>query len=682
MSASAGTKSEKHAFQAEANRLLHIVIHSLYTNKEIFLRELLSNASDALDKLRFRRLTEHDLVPEDHEREVRIVPDEERGVLTISDSGVGMTRDDLIRNLGTIAHSGTRAFLEAIEQGKETDLKLIGQFGVGFYSAFLVSDRVDVVTRPAGSEESYRWSSDGKGEFTVETADRDSCGTDLHLHLAEEQKDYLKEWRLRELVGRYSDYIDYPIRLRVERKEGEGDSAKTETSFETLNQASALWRRPKSEIIDEQYDEFYKHLAHDFGEPLTRLHFTLEGTQVFTALLFVPATPPFDLYFSERTSGLRLYVKRVFVMDDAEPFLPPWLRFVRGVVDSDDLPLNISRETLQDSAAVRRIKNNLTQKLLNHFEKLAEEEAETFEKLWTSYGPVLKEGIHSDFEHRERLAGLARFRTSRDEDWTTLDSYIERMPGDQEAIYYVLGESEQKLAGSPHVESLRARGYEYLYLTDPVDAFAMESLREYKDKKVVDAMSAELALDESEEAKKEREGQEKQLEPLLSKMREVLGDHVRELRLSHRLTDSPCCLVTPTGRGSAYIERLFRGQPGAGGAPVGRILEVNPDHPVVRRLAQIAASDTGAAQLDEWIEVLHDQALLTEGSPVKDPNRFARWITGLLEEAIPGAGGAGASKGGAVAGKGPKKKATKASKEKTAAKKSGSKKADPPEETK
>lgn len=634
MTTTADSKSsEKFEFQAEANRLLHLVIHSLYTNKEIFLRELLSNASDALDKLRFRSLTEHDLVAKDHAFEVRITPLEDESILVIEDRGIGMTHDELVQNLGTIAHSGTRAFLEAMEKGEETDVNLIGQFGVGFYSAFLVADTVDVITRAAGSDQAYRWSSQAQGEFTIEPAERDSCGTEIRLHLKEEHKDYLNEWRLRQLVEQYSDYIDYGILLQTTKTEGEGDDAKTVKEYEKVNKASALWRRDKSDISDEQYNEFYTHLSHDATEPLTRLHFTLEGMQVFTSLLFVPGTPPFDLFYHDSKKGLRLYVKRVFIMDDAEQLLPPWLRFVKGVVDSDDLPLNVSRETLQDSGGVRKIRSNITGKLLSHFEKLAKDDKETFEKIWTHYAAVIKEGIHSDFEFKDRIAAICRFKTSRDEDWSTLDEYIERMPEGQESIYYVLGESRERLAGSPHLELLKSKGYEYLYLTDPIDQWAMDSLREYKEKKLVNAMSSDMDLDDSEEAKKKREEQAGELKPVIDKIQDVLEESVREVRVSDRLTDSPCCLVVPTGMNSAFLERLMQQQAG-GGAVSKRIFEINPEHTVIRKLATMIDKDADGDEVREWIEMLHDQALLTEGSPVKDPNRFARWMNRLFEDSL------------------------------------------------
>jgi len=681
---------ERFEFQAEANRLLHLVIHSLYTNKEIFLRELLSNASDALDKLRFRSLTDHDLVPSDHELAVRITPDADAGTLCIADSGIGMTRDELIRNLGTIAQSGTRAFVEALGKsgqaegegkgkgkGKATSkakgkgkgktegeaadveskaeaaaeavaedpaaaLKLIGQFGVGFYSAFLVADRVEVVSRAAGSDEAWRWTSKADGAFEIETAEREGPGTDILLHLNDEQKDLADEWRLRGLVERYSDYIDHPILLRVEKKDGEGDDANTVFEYEKINRASALWRRPKSEITDEQYADFYKHLSHDTGEPLARVHFTLEGTQEFSALLFVPKTPPFDLYWQGGKQGLRLYVRRVFILDEADVFLPSWLRFVKGVVDSDDLPLNVSRETLQDSAAVRQIRRNVVNKLLGHFESLAEDEPETWTEIWTRYGPVLKEGFH-DFEHRERLLKLARFKTSRDEAWSSLAHYVERMPDGQDSIYYVLGESAKRLADSPHVEALKKRGFEYLYLTDAVDPWAISAVPEFEGKKLVDAMSGDLDFGDDEETKKRREERTEELEPLLASFRKVLEESVREVRVSDRLTDSPCCLVTASGHESAFLERLLHNAGREAETDIKRILEINPDHRIIRGLAALAEKEAGDGKGDaepseplrEWISILHDQALLTEGSTLHDPTRFVRRMNELLEATLP-----------------------------------------------
>ena len=669
---------ERFEFQAEANRLLHLVIHSLYTNKEIFLRELLSNASDALDKLRFRSLTDHDLVASDHELAVRITPDADAGTLCIADSGIGMTRDELIQNLGTIAQSGTRAFVEALDKGAAagpdtetatekddgkgkatgddagTDaaeaaaedpaaaLRLIGQFGVGFYSGFLVADRVEVISRAAGSDEAWRWTSKADGVFEIEAAERETPGTDIVLHLNDEQKDLANEWRLRSLVERYSDYIDHPILLRVEKEEGEGDDKKTVTDYEKVNRASAIWRRPKNEITDEQYADFYRHLSHDTGEPLSRLHFTLEGTQEFSALLFVPKTPPFDLYWQNSKQGLRLYVRRVFIMDEADVFLPTWLRFVKGVVDSDDLPLNVSRETLQDSAAVRQIRRNVINKLLGHFESVAKDEPETWTEIWNLYGSVLKEGFH-DFEHRDRLLKLARFKTSRDEAWSSFDEYIERMAEGQDSIFYVLGESAQRLADSPHVEALKKRGFEYLYLTDAVDPWAISAVPEYEGKKLVDAMSGDLDLGD-EDSKKRLEEQTEALEPLLSSFRTVLDDSVREVRVSDRLTDSPCCLVTTSGHESAFLERLLKNAGRESEGDIKRILEINPDHRIIRGLTELASreSDEGGGKdaepsdsLREWISVLYDQALLTEGSALKDPNRFVRRMNELLEATLP-----------------------------------------------
>ncbi|HSP80762.1 MAG TPA: molecular chaperone HtpG, partial [Myxococcaceae bacterium] len=435
------TQRETHTFQAEINQLLNLVINSLYSHKEIFLRELVSNASDALDKLRFRSVTEPELLEGEPALEIRLLPDAEKGTLTIEDTGIGMTHDELVKNLGTIAHSGSREFLELVQQRGQKDVNLIGQFGVGFYSAYLVADRVEVVSRAAGKDgQAWRWSSDAKGSFTVEPAERATRGTSITLHLKEDQKEFLDGWRLRSLVTQYSDYVSHPIKLEVEKSTGEGEEKKTEKSLEVVNKASALWQRAKSEITDEQYQEFYKHLSHDWEPPLAWTHFRTEGNQVFTGLLFVPKHPPFDLN-SPTQRGVRLFVKRVLIMDSCEELLPQWLRFVRGVVDSDDLPLNVSREMLQDSAVVQAIRKHVTKKTLDLLEKLAKDKPEDYRKFWEGFGTVLKEGLAVEAEHREKLGNLLRYESTREEGLTSLAEYVGRMKEGQEAIYYVFGET-------------------------------------------------------------------------------------------------------------------------------------------------------------------------------------------------------------------------------------------------
>jgi molecular chaperone HtpG len=627
---------ETHSFQAEINQLLNLVINSLYSHKEIFLRELVSNASDALDKLRFRSITEPELLGDEPTLEVRIIPDAERGTVTIEDTGIGMTHDELVKNLGTIAHSGSREFLEMLRQKGQKDANLIGQFGVGFYSAYLVADRVEVVSRAAGKDQkAWRWASEAKGSFTVEPAERTSRGTSVTLHLKEDQKEFLDEWRLRSLITQYSDYVGHPIQLRVKKTTDVIDAntgEKTTTfAFETINKASALWQRSKSEITDEQYQEFYKHLTHDYEQPLAWTHFKTDGNQQFTGLLFVPKNRPFDLDMNQRRRGVRLFVKRVFIMDDAEELLPPWLRFVRGVVDSDDLPLNVSRELLQDSAVVRSIKKHLVKKTLDLMEKLAKDKAEDYTAFWKNFGAILKEGLAADSEHREKLGSLVRYESSRDEGLTSLADYVSRMKEDQQAIYYVFGESRKALEGSPHLEALRKRGYEVLFLTDPVDEWAAQGLREFNGKPLVSALQADLKLQETAEEKREKEQRAESIKSLTERIKEVLKDAVREVRVSDRLTDSPVCLVLPEGGSPAFLERLLR-EHGRSMPHAKRILEVNPAHPVIEHLNKLHARDAKSAQVTEWIELLHDQALLTEGSPLEDPNRFAKRLTALLTQ--------------------------------------------------
>lgn len=605
---------ESHAFQAEVAQVLHLVIHSLYSHKEIFLRELISNASDALDKLRFGALTDTSLTADGAPLEIRIVPDEVAGTLTIEDTGIGMTRDELVRDLGTVARSGSKALLEQLRaKGEGKDLSLIGQFGVGFYSAYLVADRVDVVSRAAGQEQAWRWRSDGKDTFYVDTDSRPTRGTSVILHLKADQREFLEDYRLKDLVRRYSDYVSHPIKI----------------GGETVNTASALWQRPRSEVTDEQYKDFYKHLTHAADEPLAWTHFRVEGVQEFVGLLFIPRQAPFDLDLGVKRRGVRLFVQRVFIMDDCEEVLPTWLRFLRGVVDSNDLPLNVSRETLQESATVRAIRKQLVKKALELLESIARERPEDYAKLWAAYGHVLKEGLTSDYEYKERLAGLARYRSTHGEGWTGLADYVARMKPEQPAIYYVLGESAAVAGSSPHLEALRKRGYEVLVMTDPIDEWATESLREFEKKPLVSAMRAELKIDVTEEERKERQEQGKAIAPLLERMKKALESRVSDVKLSERLDESPCCLVRGEHAPHAFIERLLR-ERGRTVPAHERILEVNGAHPLVEQLEQLVEKDASSPRIEALIEVLWGQALLTEGSPLDDPNRFSRNLTRLL----------------------------------------------------
>lgn len=632
---------ETFQFQADVNRLLHLVVHSLYSHKEIFLRELVSNASDALDRVKFRALTEHEILGQEKDLEIRISADKERKTITIEDTGAGMTKEELAKDLGTIAHSGTKVFLEKAKAQGGGNPNLIGEFGVGFYSSFLVADQVEVTSRAAGATEAWTWTSDAHGTFTVTPGDRAFRGTAVTLHVRDDQKEFLDEWRLRELVSRYSDYVSHPIKLRVEREEdakveapGEPEKRKVKKiEYETVNRASALWQRPKSEISDEQYDEFYKHLTHDWEKPLARTHFQIEGTQLFTGLLFLPAKPPFDLFDRNRRRGVRLYVKRVFIMDDCEELVPEYLRFLRGVIDSDDLPLNVSREILQQEETTRTIKGQVVKKTLDLLDDLLAQKRETYETLWRAYGAVLKEGIHFDFSNRERIAKLCLFDSSRDQGLTTLEEYLGRMPAGQEGIYYVTAEARKACAGSPHIEALRKKGFEVLYLTDPVDEWAVEGLREFEKKRLIDATKAGLKLDATEDEKKKLDEKTTALKALSERFREVLKERVQEVKLTDRLTDSPCCLVIPEGGLGARMERLLRAHDRQ--VPLQkRILELNPHHPVLTSLEALRAK--GGAEADarvaDWIELLYDQALLGEGSPIDDPAAFSRRVTALLAD--------------------------------------------------
>jgi len=623
-------QEETHRFEAETTQVLRLVIDSLYSNKEVFLRELLSNASDALDKRRFRALTEPDLLPEGTTLRVRLRPDPDAGTLVIDDNGVGMTHDELVENLGTIARSGSKAFLEQVRaQGGQTDLSLIGQFGVGFYSAFLVADRVEVVSRSVESDHAHRWTSTGERDFTVARGERDEPGTSVVLHLREEHRGFLEEHQLRELVARYSDYLAYPVE-HVSPKEPDAEPA-------TLNQGKALWQKPPSEVTDEQYREFYKHVTHDWEDPRAWKHFRVEGTQEFAGVVFVPKRAPFDMFMPDQSHGIRLHVRRVFVMDDCDELLPRWLRFVRGVVDSEDLPLNVSRETLQDSGVVRTIRKQVTKQVLGILEDLAKNDAAEYAAFWRTFGAVLKEGLTFEPERKDALIPLLRFETSTSGgELRSLSEVIADRKEGQDAVYYVLGESKRQVETSPHLEAIRKRGWEVLYLTDPVDAWAAQSLDEVDGVKILDAASAELPAEtaegeDQEQAEAARKEKEDALSGVLARIRVVLQDHVSEARVSPRLTDSPACLVVPPGGLQPFLERMLRSAQ-QDLPEQKRILEVNPDHPVIEKLRALHAEDADAhgAVIDDAIQLLYDQSLILEGSPLPDPAGFVRRLNGLL----------------------------------------------------
>jgi molecular chaperone HtpG len=613
-----------HVFQAQVSEVLSLVINSLYSHPEVFLRELLSNASDALDKERFLAITSPR--GDGEALRIRLIPDADGHTLTIEDNGIGMNEAEMVKNLGTIAHSGSKEFLAQLKEKK--DVNLIGQFGVGFYSGYLVADRIEVVSRKRGEAQAYRWLSDGKSGFRTEPAERTDFGTSIVLHLKEDQREFETPYRLRELVTRYSDYVAYPIEL-AETKDGS-------ISFTRVNQASALWQRKPADITDEQYDEFYKHLAHDFEGAITRRHFHVEGTHEFTGLLFVPRRPPFDLFSPEERHGVRLHVKRVFIMDDCKELLPRWLRFVRGVVDSEDLPLNVSREILQDSKLVRVIRKQVIKQVLDALDELAEKRAEDYAAFWKTFGAVLKEGAHFDPEYKERFQKLFRYESSKAEGITSLAEYVSRMPEGQKEIYYVLAPSRKTAESSPHLESLRAKGYEILYMTDTVDEWAVRALVDFDGKTLRSAMDDKLELGDNAEkrAETEKASADPAISGLLTHMRTLLSERVKEVRLSERLTDSPSCLVVPDGGLDPYIERILRMQQGDDAPAQKRILELNAQHPLVRMLADRHAALADSVDVKESVELLYDQALLSEGSPIDDPAQLARRLTRLMQHTL------------------------------------------------
>jgi molecular chaperone HtpG len=623
------TAPETRSFQAEVSRLLDIVAHSLYSEKEIFLRELISNASDACDRLRYAALTEPHLAEGDANYRVVLTPVKSSRTLTVADNGIGMNRDELIENLGTIARSGTAAFMSQLTGDDRKDMSLIGQFGVGFYSAFMVADTVEVLSRKAGEREGWRWVSDGKGSFTIEPAANVPRGTRITLHLREGEDEYLDPFRIRQIVTRYSDHIALPIVLADGNKE------------ETINKASALWTRPRSEITEQQYKEFYHHVAHAFDDPWLTIHARAEGVLEYTLLLFVPSQKPFDLFDPERKSRLKLYVRRVFITDEGTDLLPAYLRFIRGVVDSEDLPLNISREMLQSNPMVQRIRQQLTRRVLSELGKKASEAPEEYAKFWDNFGAVLKEGLYEDREQREALLPLARFHSTAREGLVSLDQYIEAMRPGQEAIYTITGDNLDLLKKSPQLEGFRARGVEVLLLTDPVDEFWVPSVGTYKEKPFKSVTRGGVDLDRIAAPEDKKETEEKpeppaKLASLIAIFKLALGDAVKDVRGSERLTDSAVCLVADEGDLDMHLERLLKQHRQLDTASK-RILELNPRHPLIQRLAAAVGEIGASEQLSEFAWLLLDQARIVEGEQLPDPSAFARRLASLLERGLPAA---------------------------------------------
>jgi molecular chaperone HtpG len=616
--------AETLSFKTELKQLLHLIIHSLYSHKDIVLRELISNASDAIDTVRFQALTKQELLEDNADWKIKIIPDASKGTLTISDNGIGMSKESIVDNLGTIAKSGTRAFIEALKQSDVKDRpELIGQFGVGFYSSFMVADKVTVISRMAGApQDGVRWESDGQGSFTVESIEKPARGTDVVLHLREDSKEFLEPWRIRQIVKKYSDFVEHPIVMDVEKEENK----EKKIVEEMLNSRKALWLRNKSEITKEEYNEFYKHLSHDFQEPAKVIHYKAEGTIEFKALLYLPAHKPFDVMFADNRKGLHLYIQRVFIMDDCEAMLPPYLRFVKGVVDSPDLPLNVSREILQQSAPLEKIKSNLVNKLLSTLDEMKRKEYDAYVSFFKELGPVLKEGVSQDWNNRQRIAELLLFESTKTEKgkYTTLDQYIENMPVSQTEIYFLIGENREMIENSPYLESFKAKGQEVLLLTDPIDEFVTGALTDFKDKRLKAVDKGEMSAADIDEAKK------KEFQPLLDFMKEKLGD-IKEVRLSNRLKESAVCLVADEGEMGAHMERLMARLGRDKEFPASKkIFEVNADHPAVQAMRQLHAKNAADARLEKYCRVFYDQAVIAEGSKVRDPLTFAQYINELL----------------------------------------------------
>jgi molecular chaperone HtpG len=629
---------ETMGFQTEVKQLLQLMIHSLYSNREIFLRELISNASDASDKLRFEALHNAALFESDPELKIRIAYDKPSRTLTIADNGVGMSRDEVIANLGTIAKSGTREFFSRLTGDQKKDAHLIGQFGVGFYSSFIVADRVTVTTRRAGLEpnQGVRWESAGDGEFSIEMLDRPQRGTEITLHLRADQEDLLSGWKLRSIIRKYSDHIVQPIVMKKEEWDKESNEQKPTEEEETVNQASALWTRNKGDVTEDQYKEFYKHVGHDFEDPLAWVHARVEGKSEYTQLLYIPARAPFDLWDRQQRHGIKLYVRRVFIMDDAEQLLPNYLRFVRGVVDSSDLPLNVSREILQESKDIESIRNGCTKKILGLLEDMAANGADKFSGFWGEFGKVLKEGVGEDFANKEKIAKLLRFASTHADtadETVSLDDYLGRMKDGQDKIYYVTADGFNAARNSPHLEIFRKKGIEVLLLSDRVDEWLVSHLTEFSGKPLVSVAKGGLDLGAlSDEAEKQaQQVAADEFKDLVEKIKGSLGERVKEVRVTHRLTDSPACLVADEHDMSGNLSRLLKaaGQSAPNSAP---ILEINPAHPVVLRLRE------ENTRFDDWALVLFDQALLAEGGQLEDPATFVRRMNQLLLQMGGGAG--------------------------------------------
>ena len=630
-------EKETLGFQAEVKQLLQLMIHSLYSNKEIFLRELISNASDAADKLRFEAINNDSLYGNDHELKIKVLFDKAARTITISDNGIGMSRDEAISHLGTIAKSGTKEFFSRLSGDQQADAALIGQFGVGFYSAFIVADRVTVETRRAGADaaDGVRWESAGEGDYTIEQIEKTNRGTDIILHLREGEDELLSSWKLKSIIRKYSDHISLPILMKKEEWDEEKKETVVKDEFETVNQASALWARSKSDITKEQYEEFYKHVSHDFQPPLAYTHNRVEGRSEYTQLLYVPSHAPFDLWDRNKRGGIKLYVKRVFIMDDAEQLMPVYLRFVKGVIDSNDLPLNVSREILQESRDVRVIREGSTKRVLGMLEEMAnsdeQEGRDKYATFWKEFGQVLKEGIGEDATNKDRIAKLLRFastHTESSDQTVSFADYIGRMKEGQDKIYYVTADNYNAARNSPHLEIFRKKGVEVLLLTDRVDEWMLSFLNDFDGKELVSVAKGGLDLGklEDEAEKKEHEETETQYKDLVEKMKGALADKAKDVRVTFRLTDSPACLVADEHELSANLVRMLKAA-GQNAPETKPILEINPNHPLVTRLKY---EDAASPRFADWSHILFDQAMLAEGGSLADPAAFVKRLNEML----------------------------------------------------
>ncbi len=634
---------ETKTFETEITQMLELITHSLYSNREIFIRELVSNASDALDKIRFLSLTQKELLENQDKLEIRINLDSKNEKFIITDTGIGMNHDDLIKNIGTIARSGSREFIKSLSQEKKGDLSLIGQFGVGFYSVFMVSSKVEINTRKAGEKEGWKWISDGKGTYTLEQNEKITRGTEIILHLNEEGKEFVEDWKVRSVVRKFSDFVSYDIsmpkidtRSEAEKEKDLKEGKILTQEWEVINSGKALWTRPKKEITDEMYLQFYRHVSHDHEDPLTKIHFNQEGAVTFSSILFIPKHAPFDIFNNPENHGIQLYVKRVFIMEKCKELMPTYLRFVKGIVDTEDLPLNVSREILQQNKVIEKIKKAVTKKILDHLKEMASKEPESYTQFWQEHGVVLKEGLHLDFENKTPLSELVRFQSTETDEkhFVSLSDYVRRMKQGQKEIYYITAENRAAAEASPHMEIFKSKGVEVLLLTDPVDEWAISSLTEFEEKKLISVVKGKLDLgDITREEKENAESSEKNFKSLMDVMRKQFQDSVKDVRTTSRLVDSPCCLVGEENDLSPHLEKLMKAM-NRGELSTKRILEINPGHPIIVHLNTLAEKDSKSEELGEWMTLLYDQALLAQGSKLNDPKKYNDLLNKLLIKAI------------------------------------------------